>query len=553
MQFIPKISQGAFAFDTRIFDTVTDNIPRSKLGCLLLLCLSFGIACLLATEYWLLYLPNTLPWTGKKPGLLPRISACIRARKDIVPSFKAGYAKFGSKGKFYVRPDPLFIPEVMVPREYVRWLLEQPQDVLSVLAARNERHALDYVFPKHDEAFHQLWVGTIHKKMTRNLLKLQGVLIKEISRNIDEALGIDTENWVEANVWATVEKAVFSPVIRIMIGESVCRDVAFKRDVSRWTRAFGFLSMVVGRLMPRILKPLLGTPLSFLPRLSQRILLNKWFIPLIEERFDNLSRKRQNPDFDYNPPQDLITWASDAILRTEKSKQCGPTAMAHGLAVLIPAAMPSITATVTNAIFDVLSCGPDMNVQEHLYREIVNALDTSPDKGWGDQSLLSRLVLLHSTLRETMRVNPVALVVGQRKVVSRAGVTLPSGQHIPKGTWLGVSTTGVHTEYPNADMYDPFRFCAHRPDEKIERKDSYAPPNTSQGIVNVTDNFLTFGLGKVACPGRWLASHVMHLTIAYLLYHYEIKPMAQRPLNTVMLEYNFPNRQATMIVRRRKH
>ena len=54
-------------------------------------------------------------------------------------------------------------------------------------------------------------------------------------------------------------------------------------------------------------------------------------------------------------------------------------------------------------------------------------------------------------------------------------------------------------------------------------------------------------------PGRWLASLVMKLTIAYLLYNYELKPFSQRPLTAAVFGTNMPDRQATMMVRRRKH
>lgn len=54
-------------------------------------------------------------------------------------------------------------------------------------------------------------------------------------------------------------------------------------------------------------------------------------------------------------------------------------------------------------------------------------------------------------------------------------------------------------------------------------------------------------------PGRWLASHVMKLTLAYLFYNYEMQPLSQRPLNTTMFGTQLPDRASTMMVRRRKH
>src|SRR6266516_6365463 len=113
-----------------------------------------------------------------------------------------------------------FRPKIMVPREHVRWFLDQPQDVLSLLEARYDKLALDFVRPGHDDAVERVFIDTIHRKMTRNLLKLQGALTEEVSRNMDAALGTDTENWVEANVWITVEKTLFSALMRILVGQS---------------------------------------------------------------------------------------------------------------------------------------------------------------------------------------------------------------------------------------------------------------------------------------------------------------------------------------------
>lgn len=54
-------------------------------------------------------------------------------------------------------------------------------------------------------------------------------------------------------------------------------------------------------------------------------------------------------------------------------------------------------------------------------------------------------------------------------------------------------------------------------------------------------------------PGRWLASHVIKLTVAYLLYNYELKLYSQWPLNIIIFGTNMLDRQVTMMVRRRKH
>ena len=228
-----------------------------------------------------------------------------------------------------------FKPEVMIPREHIRWVLDQPEEVLSIHEARYEKFALDLVLPGHDAAIDQVFLDTIHRKLTRNLLTLQGALAEEVTRNMDAALGTDTENWVEANVWVTVEKTVFSAMIRILVGQSVCRNDNFRDEVSRFAKAFGYSSIFVGRILPKFLKPLLGRLLSSLTLIRQRNLLKKWFIPLVEERFANLSKKSHDPNFDYTPPEDLITWTSDALLKTGNVERCSPDNLSRRLAIMV--------------------------------------------------------------------------------------------------------------------------------------------------------------------------------------------------------------------------
>ena len=40
-------------------------------------------------------------------------------------------------------------------------------------------------------------------------------------------------------------------------------------------------------------------------------------------------------------------------------------------------------------------------------------------------------------------------------------LVLPSGQHVPQGTWLGAASLEIHLDerfYPDAKAYKPFRF-----------------------------------------------------------------------------------------------
>lgn len=64
-----------------------------------------------------------------------------------------------------------------------------------------------------------------------------------------------------------------------------------------------------------------------------------------------------------------------------------------------------------------------------------------------------------------MRRNPLSGRGNMQEVVHPNGVTLPDGQKIPRGAWLGISLTGVSSDeryYPDPHKYDPFRFSRAR-------------------------------------------------------------------------------------------
>lgn len=112
-----------------------------------------------------------------------------------------------------------------------------------------------------------------------------------------------------------------------------------------------------------------------------------------------------------------------------------------------------------------------------------------------DSNLVARMPFANSAIRETLRLNPFSLVVLERVVLAKQGITLPSGQHLSKGTWLGVPTVGPQLDeaiYPNSRTYQPFRFCNRQPGEIKEG------PITTNSISNITETFLPFGLGKWA-------------------------------------------------------
>lgn len=138
-------------------------------------------------------------------------------------------------------------------------------------------------------------------------------------------------------------------------------------------------------------------------------------------------------------------------------------------------------------LLDLASHGHQLGLYQDLQCEAVEVLGCNAS--WEDLGSFKKLRLIHSCIQETLRLNPVLLHASNREVIHADGLTLPTGQHLPRGTWVGASTMDVNLDerfYSNPMQYDPRRFLSER------------QPTESQKIdrLTTTSTFLSFGAGR---------------------------------------------------------
>ncbi len=125
---------------------------------------------------------------------------------------------------------------------------------------------------------------------------------------------------------------------------------------------------------------------------------------------------------------------------------------------------------------------------------------------------VARLPYLEAVCYETLRLNPVAPIIGR---TLRKGLTL-QGYELPPGVAVGIGIFHVHRR---ADLYpEPERF---RPERFLEG--SFTP-----------FEYLPFGGGARRCIGAAFALYEMKLVLATILRRYELRPASDAPVRVAV-------------------
>ncbi|KAF2452475.1 cytochrome P450 [Lineolata rhizophorae] len=216
-----------------------------------------------------------------------------------------------------------------------------------------------------------------------------------------------------------------------------------------------------------------------------------------------------------------------AVRSPDPKRDMDPRALCSRLLALNFVGIHTSAVTIQNFWLDVLGRPGKEELLTALRKE-AEEVQAKCGGAW-NKANVARLALLDSTLRESLRVSAFKGRGVERQVVAEKGTTLPDGTVLPKGTRLGVATTEVHAD------------CElHGNDANVFRPDRFVGKGGTGGVIVTGESFLAFGLGRHACPGRFLAAHELKLLIAYMLLNYDIAPLRCRPENSSFSDFSAP-------------
>ncbi|KAK8021976.1 hypothetical protein PG993_012743 [Apiospora rasikravindrae] len=453
----------------------------------------------------------------------------LREAEGLKNAIHQGYSRFTKHSRLFVLPCYLNGDMVIVPREHASAIANAPDSELDPYPVADEYMQKDYTMTiRPNEA---IIIETIRKHLTgKSLESMLPTIEEEIEASFDDTWGTNYDDWTEIHPWSATIQIASRTLNRVLSGPTICRNPLYIASLISYMRDV-LLDAVIIRAFPRIPRPVAA---AFVTRRLRRNLktFTKLMLPHVEERVRQMRRKQEDPDLDWEAPNDFITWHVEASYRAKSAYERDPYIICERLNVMNLVAGHTSPLALSNFLIDFFSLDSSSNtaLEERLAaltEEVERVYAEECPNGQWTQTALNKLVRVDSALKESFRLHPLSLKSVERKVMGDTGFLIADSGTVPKGSVVGLPIWEIHQDPdnygPNAASYDPFRYS-----RAIETGAASAAPKAYAATTPSSD-FLHFGLGRHACPGRFIAVQMLKMDIAYLLRNYEVQPIAKKP------------------------
>lgn len=445
--------------------------------------------------------PITIPWAGHGKGWLAAIPNVLNGFTNSRRWIFEAYEQHNKNGRPFVIPPGLgAIAEVVLPREQIQWMLDQPDEILSNHAATYDILNGDYMFVKPiilQDPYHE---HVIHKNLARNVTAILPEINDQVCRDADAFFG-ESNEWHKVNVLDVFMKLVPRITNRMLVGETLCENENFLYHIGAFVDNIisGFL---VFPLTPRTLRPVVGGFMGLTAKWHAWRLL-KYTLPVIKQRLAILATDAAKGKMaeQLDVPNDYITWHIKTAISEGRLEEIEPWRISVRIMPLDFAAIHTTAMTGHAALLDMLSADPSVLQQ---LREEAERVHREEGGQWTKKGL-AKMYRMDSAIRESQRYSSFSLTFIRREVMPKEGITGPDGTHHPKGCVLSAAWAPISSDedlFPNADKYDAFRYSREReayearPAEDRDSADALKLKQSS--IVTTSEKHLPFGHGRHA-------------------------------------------------------
>ncbi|GJJ07760.1 hypothetical protein Clacol_001965 [Clathrus columnatus] len=418
--------------------------------------------------------------------------------------------------------------QVIVSRpDQIEELRKAPDDVLSFKDFVDQTLFIKYLMGRTIVA-NEYHIGVVRSQLTKNLSVLFDDLREEIQSAFDDIIP-QTDDWVSIHAYSKIAEIVARASNRIFVGVPICREPEYLKVNIDFTMS---ISKSRNRLIrtPAFLRPLVA---RYLTTVSESITIAaKYLGPIIQERQAKIDEHGQ----DYpEKPVDLLSW----LMEDASNEQRTVTQLTNRILSLNFAAIHTSSMTFTHTLYHLAA---EPHYLQPMREEIESVI---AQEGW-TKIAMTKMHKLDSFLKESLRYNGISFVSLNR--IALKDFTFSDGTFIPKGTFISAAAQSIHHDeekYPDSEKFDGFRFA------NIRTQDGY---NTTNQFVNTSPDYIPFGHGKHACPGRFFAANELKAMMAYLVLNYDIKMKNEgvRPKNLSIAMSCPPDITASVMFRRRQ-
>ncbi|KAI8948536.1 putative cytochrome P450 [Xylaria longipes] len=492
--------------------------------------------------------PN-IPVIGSHKGdWFPLLQARWRNTRDFKTALEAAYAQ----------SRPVLVPVagegdiVIMPPADIKFLLDQPDSVLGFSERAFEIFQIDYTFMEPKIPRVPLHERLLRTKLTPQIGSLVPGLAEEAAWAFEKHWGgSEIENdWHEVCVFESMRHIVGGVANRALVGLPYCRDpelvnngMAFAIDVP--------LSSTIIKLIWKPLRPLLAPLVTIPNRLHTRRFRNI-LISEVERRLRIYDEHRSDPQSKEPEPNDFLQWSVQQAKAAGDPYMWRSTMLADRILMVNFAAIHTTSFTSTEALLDLVSSKAEY--LDEIRQEITSVL--AAHGGQWNKRALGQLEKLDSAIRESARVSSIVSIGLGRAVVAEEGLMTPTGVHLPKGTKVSVSAYCIMRDeaaYAGSETFTPFRFSDQRSRARPTEGGKSDYIRVARNALPTTNpDFLVFGHGKHACPGRFFAAAELKLIIAHALLHYDFEMLPKKPEGSWVGITKLPPLTATIKVKRRK-
>ncbi|KAI5987613.1 cytochrome P450 [Pisolithus albus] len=454
-------------------------------------------------------------------GLLSSYWTAIKFYTNGTKIVQEGYNKYQA-GAFKVPNLSHWV--VVLNRHHLSDIIKASDKELSLHAALEDYVSTKYTFGPQivGDAYQN---AILKSRLTHNLSAVSPDVADEIAVALEEALDLTENEWKCVSVLETVEKVICRASNRVFVGFPLCRDPDWIELITQLTNAI-IKEGVLLSLFPNFMMPLAA---KFATKTANRVKRGaRHLAPIITDRLKHMKEygKKWN-----DKPEDFLQWCLD------EGKETSADLIAARMFAVDFAAIHTSSNTSAQTL-----CYLAANPQyiQPLREEVQTIIGK---EGWTKEAL-AKLSKIDGFLKETQRFEGNASLTILRRALK--DITLSDGTFIPKGTHLCVASHAIHRDprvYEDPDVFDPYRYT------KLQEKHG---DSSRYQLATVSSEWLMFGVGKTACPGRFFAAMMLKLVLAHIVLAYDLKlPDISYPTSVCMGPAIAANPAAKIMLRRR--